>query len=135
MAPFKRFATALLAATLAGCGLLPEGKQDDSYVGWYCRDNPETGIKDCEKRLMRNGKPINSVVYERLGAPPAEARPAAPQPGVHPGYDRSPVTTINSLDDGGGLTVENQGPPPRKARNYVDRSGAAAPSPSDNGEL
>jgi hypothetical protein len=111
-------------AALAGCGLLPDDKQSDSYIGWYCHDNPKTGIKDCEKRLMRDGKPINSVVYERLGAPPEEQ--PRQEPALHPGYDKSPVTAINTLDDGGGLTVENQGPPPRETKSYVDRSGAKA---------
>lgn len=113
---------AMAMVALAGCGLMPDNKKSDSYVGWYCLDNPKTGIKDCEKRLMRDGKPINSVVYERLGSPPEEQ--SRQEPAIHPGYDKSPVTVINTLDDSGGLTVENQGPPPRKTRSYIDRSGS-----------
>lgn len=125
MAVAKTLILLLLATLLlAGCGvnLWPKGKPDNSYVGWYCVDNVKTGIKDCEKRLMRNGRPINNVVYERLGAPEGQQTETR-DPNIHPGYDKSPVTVINPLDDGSGLTVENQGPPPREAKDYVDRSG------------
>jgi hypothetical protein len=124
-APIPAASLAVAVLLLAGCGgsPWPTGKQADSYVGWYCVDNAKTGIKDCEKRLMRNGRPINSVVYERLGAPEGQQTETR-DPNIHPGYDQSPVTVINSLDDSGGLSVENQGPPPRQAKDYVDRSGS-----------
>jgi hypothetical protein len=120
-------------ALLAGCsgGLAGlGGKQAKAYVGWYCVDNVETGIKDCEKRLLRNGVPVNDKVYESLGAK------AEPPGGEQSGQGRgeSPLTVINPLDDGGGLSVENQGPPPRQVRSYVDRSGEARDS-AESGEL
>ncbi|MCK9564195.1 MAG: hypothetical protein M0R02_15895, partial [Bacteroidales bacterium] len=87
---------------LGGCGagLSFSGKQAEATVGWYCVDNAETGIKDCEKRLLRNGVPVNAVVYERLGA---AAAPSAAE--AAPGRGESPLTVINALDDGGGLKV------------------------------
>ncbi|HEY8385139.1 MAG TPA: hypothetical protein VIK82_02870 [Porticoccaceae bacterium] len=99
-------------------------------MGWYCVDNAETGIKDCEKRLLRNGVPVNDVVYERLGA--ADSSVAEPVQQINP---ESPLTAINALDDGGGLRVENQGPAPREVRSYVDRSGRAVQTSTVKEEL
>ena len=120
---------AAVLTVLSGCGtgLSLGHKQAKATVGWYCVDNAETGIKDCEKRLLRDGVPVSNVVYERLGA---EAEPLA----IEAAPPASPLTAINALDDGGGLKVENQGPPPRQVRAYMDRSGKAAEA-EENGEL
>lgn len=119
-------------ASLVGCGagFSFSGKPEKARVGWYCVDNAETGIKDCEKRLLRNGVPVNDVVYERLGA--ADSSVAEPVQQLNP---ESPLTAINALDDGGGLRVENQGPAPREVRSYVDRSGRAVQTSTVKEEL
>lgn len=119
-AMFRTLMITAVVVMLGGCGAglsFSSGTQAEATVGWYCVDNAETGIKDCEKRLLRNGVPVNDVVYERLGA----VQPSASESGMQ--GESSPLTVINALDDGGGLQVENQGPAPREVRAYVDRSG------------
>ncbi|MAT49964.1 MAG: hypothetical protein CMK32_02120 [Porticoccaceae bacterium] len=93
-------------------------RENPPVVGWYCVDNPDTGIKDCEKRLMRNGVPVNDTVYDNLGRPVVAA--GTPSTAQTP----SPLTAIVPLEDGtADLKVENRGPAPRATIDYVDRTG------------
>ncbi len=128
MNPLRTMVAGAAVVLLAGCGGMPglggKGGGGDTFVGWYCVDNPDTGIKDCEKRRLRNGVPVDDKVYERIGGPGKE--PAS----VQPASRESPITTINPLGDS-GLSVENQGPPPREVRPYRDWSEARSGSEED----
>lgn len=118
---------------LAGCGGLsvpvPWGARDSGEVtiNWFCT-KLEDGSQQCEKRRMRNGKPVDDEIYETLVIPDGKEPPmpqqVAPKPqSLHQAipWDRDAQMTINRIEDtGSSLAVENHGPAPRETKDTVD---------------
>lgn len=149
----KRAVVVALALSMAGCSSLKWPQKEEKgeiTLNWYCQKNAEDGSQRCEKRRMRNGKPVDDVVQETMvipngKAPPAVAQPApnvqpAPAPPPSAGqavaWSRQPVTAVNSIDEG-DLEVENLGPELRQTKNNVNlweklhgKKAAPAPAPA-----
>ncbi|MCK9505470.1 MAG: SPOR domain-containing protein [Porticoccaceae bacterium] len=114
--------------------MMKGGSQEKGVVtlSWYCMKKPENHGQYCEKRRLRNGKPVDGVVYETMIIPDGKAPPpvivaAAAQPPQSPSsgeaipWARKSLTAVNAIDDqAAALAVENLGPEPRKPKNTVD---------------
>jgi len=58
----------VLSAQLLGCQAVreqtaEESPPDDTYIGWYCKGEKKTDTWVCSQRRLRNGEPVDDVVY------------------------------------------------------------------------
>ncbi|MGD9660116.1 MAG: SPOR domain-containing protein [Porticoccaceae bacterium] len=124
----------LVFAAATGCSAVQWNKQEKGEVtlSWYCIKKPGSNDQYCEKRRLRNGKPVDAVVYETMMIPDGKApppvmvptaaqAPKTPSAGEAIPWSRQSLTAVNPIDDHGAqLAVENLGPVPRKPKNTVD---------------
>lgn len=118
----------LPALVVAGCSLsVPKwggGRPGEISVSWYCVADPATDSQTCEKRRMRDGRPLDDEVFETIVIPGKDSPPpevVVPRlPGEAVPWSRNPLQAVNAVDDPGPLEVENLGPELRKPKETVD---------------
>ena len=120
------------AALLGGCTLWSGGGKSSGKVSvnWHCVSDAGSGTQTCHKRRMQNGRPVDDQIMDTIVIPAGQPVPdvvAASGPHKPPAdagdavpWNRQPLATINTIEDSGGLEVENLGPAPRQARQTVD---------------
>lgn len=128
----KSVAIVAVVVFLGGCSYLSskQGSGGKVTVNWYCVSDLATDEKTCQKRRMRNGKPVDDEILDTivipgdqqlppvsetqsLHNPPANAGDAVP-------WSRQPLSTVNTVEGPSSLQVENLGPEPRQTRATVD---------------
>jgi len=132
--------SSLLLGAASGCSMMTWDKQEKGEItlSWYCLKKSGESGQYCEKRRLRNGKPVDDVVYETMSIPDGKAPPPVLQP-VNAALPKSPssgeaipwsrqsLTAVNRIEDPAAeLSVENLGPELRKPKSTVDLWGKSA---------
>ena len=131
------------ATLLGGCTLWSGGGNSSGKVSvnWHCVSDAGSGTQTCHKRRMQNGRPVDDQILDTIVIPADQSVPdvaAAGGPHRPPAsagdavpWSRQPLATINTIEDSGGLEVENLGPAPRQARQTVDLWGRSPTEGAD----